>query len=43
MPLIHFMVVTSYRKTVSVAICFVVSEEETAQPRDQGLQDLSHG
>jgi SWIM-type zinc finger protein len=28
MPLIHFMVVASYRKTVNVAMCFVASEED---------------
>jgi hypothetical protein len=33
MPLIHFMVVTSYRKTVSVAMCFVASEEEAMYSR----------
>jgi MULE transposase domain len=34
MPLIHFMVVvTSYRKTVSVAMCFVPSEAEAMYNR----------
>jgi hypothetical protein len=33
MPLIQFMVVTSYRKTVSVAMCFVASEEEAMNNR----------